>query len=208
MLRTRSGLSGSVVKWAAQVVASVGATLLATLIYSALPKVALPEAPPRTAADRSEVLSELTSGGKFAARAVRPAAPQAADGPDVVALPLVASMAIPVAFPVLPTSGSGVATSTPTVQLRQAAWDAAAPERSTRPARPSHAPARAEPKRASAEPAPRAPATVTSPSVGPASDVNDDGGFIPTVLSAARGAWSLTASAGGSLMARVMPQIP
>ena len=62
MLRTTSVLPKSVLKWVSQVAASLGAALSATLIWSAVPHPGAAPAPQ----------PELTSGGKFAARAVGP----------------------------------------------------------------------------------------------------------------------------------------
>lgn len=197
MLRMRSGLPRIAAKWAAQVAASVGATMVASLIYTALPRPALPDAPvPRPA---------LTSGGKFAARAI---VPVAYDGLDAMPLPQVT--ALPARLVTLP------AWETPT---------AAAVER--RAQKPVRAPLRAEGRRGAAPsdvpPRPATVAVVTA--VEPVTPARaeaggDDEGFMPAILpkvlpgllpgvvSTARAAWSLTASASESLVARVVPQIP
>ena len=76
-----SGLPRSVMTWASQVSVSVGATLIAAMIYGALPRVTIPQLEPAP---------ELTSGGKFAARALAPEPRQAFDGLDTMPLPRVA----------------------------------------------------------------------------------------------------------------------
>ncbi len=86
-----AGLPRSVMTWVSQVSVSVGATLIATMIYGALPKVTIPQLEPAP---------EMTSGGKFAARALPPDAPQAFDGLDTMPLPqtTVPGLVSPVAF--------------------------------------------------------------------------------------------------------------
>lgn len=59
MPRTRVGLTGSALKVMGQVAASMGATLIAAMVFASLPKATV-------AVDRPA--AELTSGGKFAAR--------------------------------------------------------------------------------------------------------------------------------------------
>ena len=204
MLRTRSALPHSVVRWTGQVAASIGATLVASLIYSALPRPALPEA----------ARPELTSGGKFAVRAVEPAA---FDGLDVMPLPHVAPR---------PVQAAVLSAELPPA-IHRVAFDAAAPlvlapERPARPVRVARVPAKAEARRTGgAEPAPQAVITAAAPHEAAAAS---EGGFVqallpevlhgawpavlPRVVSTARAAWTMTASAGGSLVDRVVPQMP
>lgn len=206
MLRTRSALPHSVVRWTGQVAASIGATLVASLLYSALPRPAPPEA----------ARPELTSGGKFAARAVEPAA---LDGLDVMPLPHVAPR---------PVQAAVLSAEVPPA-IRRVAFDAAAPlvlapERPARAARLARAPARTEPRRAGAPaPAPAPQAVITAAAPHEATTAGE-GGFVqallpealqgtwpavlPRVVSTARAAWTMTASAGGSLVDRVVPQMP
>ena len=203
MLRRTSVLPHSVARWMGQVVASIGATLVATLIYSALPRPVLPE-PARP---------ELTSGGKFAVRAVEPAA---YDGLDVMPLPHVAPRAVQAAL----------APAEAPPAIRRIAFDAAAPlvlvpERPARAVRPAHGPAKAEARRGGGiEPAPQAVITAATPREAVADEAAREGGFLqailpiawpavlPKVVSTARTAWTVTASAGESLVDRVVPQMP
>ena len=225
MLRTTSVLPHSVVRWMGQVAASVGATLVASLIYSALSRPALPEA----------ARPELTSGGKFAVRAIEPAA---FDGLDTMPLPQVAPRPVQAAIlpapvlpapvlpaPVLPTPASP-AEFPPAI--RRVAFDAAAPlapERPARAARGARGPARVEARRGGgAEPASQAVITAATPREAVADEATSEGGFVqallprvlptawpavlPRVVSTARAAWTVTASAGESLVDRVVPQMP
>ena len=205
MLRTTSALPHSVVRWMGQVAASVGATLVASLIYSALPRPALPEA----------ARPELTSGGKFAVRAIEPAA---FDGLDTMPLPQLAPR--PVQAAVLPADLPST--------IRRVAFDAAAPlapERPARAARGARGPAKVEARRGGgAEPASPAVITAATPREAVADEAASEGGFVqallprvlptawpavlPKVLSTARAAWTVTASAGESLVDRVVPQMP
>lgn len=213
MLRTTSVLPKSVLKWVSQVSASLGATLSATLIWSAVPHCGAAPAPQPA----------LTSGGKFAARAVGPAA---LDGLDTMPLPHVAPS--PARF-VAP----GVEHA-PAATLHAAAWDEAAPlppemGRPVRPARTAQrAPARAEAPRAEAgrgeprrvEPAPRVAAASVRVPTASEPEPEADGGLLrgvipsalprilPSLVSTARSAWSVTASAGDTLMTHVVPLIP
>ena len=130
MLRTTSGLSRSVLKWVSQVAASLGATLSATLIWSAVPHPGAGPAP----------RPELTSGGKFSARAVEPVA---YDGLDTMPLPRV--VPLPLVAPPLArfVAMSPDAASSPI--LHRASWEEGTPaERTARAARPARAPLRAE----------------------------------------------------------------
>lgn len=202
MLRTTSGLSRPVLKWVSQVTVSLGATLSATLIWSVVPH---PGATPATKL-------ELTSGGKFAARAVQPIA---YDGLDTMPLPHLAPP--PARFVALPVDAA------PTALLHGASWDEAAPpvpaERSGRAARPAHPVSRVEPRRI--EPSPRSTTVAAAVPVAEATDPEKtDGGFLhrvipsslprilPSIVSTARDAWTVTASAGDTLVSHVMPQIP
>ena len=196
MLHMTSGLSRSVMRWLSQVTASVGATLVATMIYAALPKSVAADGPPPP--------PELTSGGKFAARALPPSAD---DGLDTMPLPHVA----PVLAPVLPAL---LETPPPGAALHRAGWDGAAspalpPDRSARAGKPPRAASRAEPRRVAVVPAEPTP-SAANPEAGreAASSLDLVPGLMPRVLSTARAAWSFTTSAGGTLMARVVPQIP
>ncbi|WP_237476738.1 hypothetical protein [Lichenibacterium dinghuense] len=195
MLRRSSGLSRPVLKWVSQVAASLGATLSATLIWSAVPHPgAAPAAQP-----------ELTSGGKFAARAIQPVA---YDGLDTMPLPRVApaparfvaaSFEAPPAFDAAPRRPAGEAAP-------------AAERRAAHAARPAP---RAEARRA--EPAPSA-AIVTAAT--PVAAPEPEEGFlhrvipsslpsvVPTIASTAREAWSATASAGDALVSHIVPRMP
>ncbi len=203
MLRTTSGLSRSVLKWVSQVAASLGATLSATLIWSAVPHPGAAPAP----------RPELTSGGKFAARAIQPVA---YDGLD--------TMPLPHAAPAPARLVAASAEAAPPAMLHRASWDEAAPlppapERAARAARAApHAPLRADARRA--EPAPRAAAVAEPAAEKPEPEAEADGGFLhrvipsslprflPSIVATAQDAWSVTASAGDSLVARVVPRIP
>lgn len=213
MLHTRSGLPRSLATWVSQVAASVGATLVASLIYAALPRpVPMDAAAP----------PELTSGGKFAARAVGPVA---YDGLDAMPLPRMAPLAIPADTPAAETAGSPAS-------LHRAAWDAPAPsvpgpERVARTGRSARAAPRPEPRHAAAA-EPRAAAAAAAPGATASADRGDavDGGdgvwprvlptllptllpgILPALASGARDAWTRAASAGGSLVSRVVPQVP
>ena len=201
MLRTQSVLPRVLGKWVSQVAASVGATLVATAIYAALPKPVPVDAPK----------PELTSGGKFAARAVTPAA---YDGLDTMPLPKVTPL-VAVA-PAEPSAGAAI--------VHHALWEAPAPlvlapDHSVRAARPAHAAARIDIRRAvPAEPHP-AVAAVPGPVIASAEVPAHDDGLIqsipkvlphilPMTLSGLHQAWSATTSAGGALVAHVVPQIP
>ncbi len=219
MLRMKSGLPRSLAKWVAQVAASVGATLVASLIYSAVPRPAATEA----AAPRPE----LTSGGKFAARAVLPEAGDlmANDGLDTMPLPRLAPMPVQAASAPVAPAGAPVEGA---AAIRRVAWDGAAPfapmpERAARAVKTGRAPLRAEARRAAplAEPAPR-PVTAVAAVVAEArvEEARDEEGFVPRLLprvlpsvlpkvvSTAKAAWTVTAAAGVSLVDRVVPQIP
>lgn len=196
MLRTTSGLSRPVLKWVSQVAASLGATLSATLIWSMVPHPgAVPAAP-----------AEMTSGGKFAARAIEPAA---YDGLDTMPLPHVAPP--PARFV------ASAAELAPPAILRRVAWDEAAPvERPARAARPARPPVRSEARRP--EPVPRAAPVAVAEAPGPRPEAEE--GFLhrvipsalprllPAIASTARDAWTVTASAGDALVSRVVPQVP
>lgn len=212
MLRRTSGLSRPVLKWVSQVAASLGATLSATLIWSAVPH---PGAAP---AAQATVQPELTSGGKFAARAVGPVA---FDGLDTMPLPHVA-----------PSPARFVAPSVepaPSAMLHAAAWDEAAPSQAPRPVHPvrsaQRAPLRADAPRAEAvhgEPrhAEQAPHPAAAAPAQVAAEPEADGGLLkavipsalprilPSIVSTARSAWTVTASAGDTLMSHVVPLIP
>ena len=207
-----SGLPRSVMTWVSQVSVSVGATLIATMIYGALPKVAVPqfEAPP-----------EMTSGGKFAARALPPVALQAFDGLDTMPLPhvTVADPAVTAGVftvsargdaAVAPIVGSPVAGSASAEPMRRIVGDGGpAMERLAKPAKAPHPPLRADAKRAAR--LMTAQAVVSEPvaqvlSDEPATKAED--GWLPKAMSTARTAWAVTASASDSLLAHVVPQIP
>ena len=207
MLRTRSGLPRFAAKWVAQVAASVGATALASLIYTALPKPVLSEAPASQ--------PELTSGGKFAARAITPVA---YDGLDAMPAPHV----VPSAVRLVAATPSADVALPPAVERRVPKPVRAMPRTE---ARHGAVPAEAMPRLASSAAVVTAaqPVAATRPEPG-----RDDGGFmaailpsamptilpttlpsvLPKVVSTARAAWTLTASAGESLVARVVPQVP
>ncbi len=203
MLRTTSGLSRPVLKWVSQVTASLGATLSATLIWSAVPHPGAVPAPS----------PELTSGGKFAARAIQPTA---YDGLDTMPLPHV--VPAPARF-VAPS----IEAASPAI-LHRASWDEAtplpsAPERAGHAGRPvPHAPPRAEARRA--EPSPRAAAMAEAVTEAREPDAEADEGvlhrvipsslprILPSILATAQDAWTVTASGADLLVAHVVPRIP
>lgn len=209
MLRTTSGLSRPVLRWVSQVTASLGATLAATLIWSAVPHPG--------AANVSR--PELTSGGKFAARATEPATdPTAYDGLDTMPLPRVASAPLTLA-------NMAPAETVPASILRRTSWEEAAPsgpgpDRTVHASRATHSTAHPEARRA--EPAPRAAAAtiVVTAAAAHVAEPQEDQGFLhrvvptglphilPTIVATARDAWNVTASAGDTLVAHVVPQLP
>ena len=202
-----SGLPRSVMTWVSQVSVSVGATLIATMIYGALPRVTVPQLEPAP---------ELTSGGKFAARALPPDAPQAFDGLDTMPLPRVA--APPAVLPAAFFMGSAqAAVAQPSVAelptavgpMRRIIGDGGPIERPIRAAKAVHLPQRADAKRpvrlVTAEAA--APEPVAQVSSNDPTAATDEG-LLPKVMSTARGAWDVTASASDSLLSHVIPQIP
>ena len=206
MLRMRPGLPRSLATWASQVAASLGATIAASLIYAALPSPVATDAgaPP-----------ELTSGGKFAARAMGPVA---YDGLDTMPLPRVTPVAIP-------ADTSVAETAVGPASLHRAVWDAPVPsvpgpERVARTSRSARAAPRPEPRRAAAA-QPHVAVAAPAASVadrGGAAEGGDDvwpralpgllPGLLPTIASGARDAWAHAASAGGSIVSRVMAQAP
>ena len=215
-----SGLPRSVVRWVSQVSVSVGATLVATMIYGALPKVTIPQLEPAP---------ELTSGGKFAARALASEPLQAFDGLDTMPLPRVAmpaavlnaafftgSTQATVEAPAAagsPAAGSPAAGS-PVLEPMHRTAGSGAPTRGVSAETPRTAKAirpllRADAKHAArvvateaAAPEPVAQAVSNEPTIA------TDDGLLPKVMSSARGAWSVTASAGDALLAHVIPQMP
>ena len=202
------GLHRSVMTWVSQVSVSVGATLIATMIYGALPKVTIPQLEPAP---------ELTSGGKFAARALPPDAPQVFDGLDTMPLPRVAvsDSVLPAAFvttaaqsdaatPPFAAPAAGVPAAGP---LRRIVGDGGPIERPIRAAKTVHLPQRADAK----HPARLVTAEAAAPIAQVSSDeptATTDDGLLPKVMSTARGAWAVTASASDALLAHVIPQIP
>lgn len=215
MLRTGSVLPRSLVRWASQVAASLGATLVASMIYAALPKP--------VSSDAAAPRPQLTSGGKFAARVDSPVA---YDGLDTMPLPRLTPATVQAAADPSPAEAPGGGS------LHRAVWDmpppfVPGPDRLTRTARPAHAAPRPEPRRAAAEP--RVVAAVAASVSGEDRDGAEGGDgllprifsqslpksfsktlpeFLPAIASGARDAWTLAASAGGSLVSRVVPQIP
>ena len=199
MLRMSSGLSKPLFRWVSQVTASLGATLAATLIWAAVPH---PGAAPGAA-------PELTSGGKFAARAIEPIA---YDGLDTMPLPHIAS---------LPAHLAAVAVEgAPAPVVHRASWEASVPLAPTLDRIQAHVPrvsVRAEARRV--EPAqhlaivPIVVASERSP------EVQEDTGLLhrllptalphvlPGIVATARDAWSVTASAGSTLVAHVVPTL-
>ena len=213
------GLPRSVMTWVSQVSVSVGATLIATMIYGALPKVVVPQFEP---------LPEMTSGGKFAARALPPVVLQAFDGLDTMPLPHVAipGPVLPVDFvtssaqvdaAVAPTAGlpsagppaAGLpAAGGPAAGTMRRIGDGGPIERSVKAVKALHPPLRADAKRpvrlmiaqAASEPVAQVLADE------PATRAED--GWLPKAMSSARTAWSVTTSASDSLLAHVIPQLP
>ena len=204
-----SGLSRSASRWAFQVSASLGATLIAALIVQSLPR-AMPEVPAPA--------PELTSGGKFAARA---AAARAYDGLDTMPLPHVD---VPNAEPPATVVPAAFLTSTPTdlaglgAMLRQPAVDGPITREHAKPARLAHAPVRTEARRTAASvgmshaPTDGRDGTSTGATIAEAAE----GGLLHQVASTTRqvwsststttrDAWSATASVGSSLVSRLIP---
>lgn len=205
MMRTRSGLPRSTGKWVSQVLASAGATLVAMMVYGALPKVAAPPAP----------RPEMTSGGKFAAR-VAHAPSEAFDGLDTMPLPHLAAPAAPAAFLLAPVpagmaepaaSGQPALSGQPvsTGRVHQATWDGAIAPKSARSAARSDARPAATPS----APASRVPAGDSGAMAMPAPDlVQGVDGLLAGAMSTARNAWASTASASGALVSRLTTLTP
>lgn len=196
MVRMTSGLSRPLLRWSSQVAGSLAATLAATLVWSVVPH---PGAVPA-------VRPELTSGGKFAARAIQPIA---YDGLDTMPLPHVAPP--PARFVVT------AAEPAPPAILHRASWDEAAPaERPARVVRPAHLPVRADARRP--EPVPHAAPAAVVPDPEPKAEAEEGvlhrvipsalPQLLPGIASTARSAWTVTASAGDALVSRVVPLIP
>ncbi len=205
MLRTQSILPRTLAKWVSQVAASVGATLVATAIYAALPKPAPVDAP----------RPELTSGGKFAARA---APPVAYDGLDRMPLPQVTPVVAAV------TLGSGSEPSLGAGVVRRVSWETPvpldlSPDRAGHIAKPARSAARVDIRRAVPAEHHAPAAAETGPVIASASEPENHDSLIqslprvlprllPAALSGIEQAWAVTASTSGSLMAHVVPQIP
>ena len=207
-----SGLPRSVMTWVSQVSVSVGATLIATMIYGALPKVAVSpfESPP-----------EMTSGGKFAARALPPAALQAFDGLDTMPLPHVAvpDPALPAGFfatsapadaAIMPTAGLPSIDPAAAGSMRRIVGDGGLSiARPVKDAKAPHPLLRADAKRSARSGLTQAAASEPVAQVlseEPATKTED--GWLPKAMSTARTAWAVTSSASDSLLAHVVPQIP
>ena len=196
MLRTRVTFTGSALKVVCQVGASVATTLIASMIFAALPKATVP-------ADRPA--AELTSGGKFAAR-IPGAEMEARGGAErAAALPILAE-----------APAQAIALS-----AANAAWDEAGkpvqPAALGEPVRPRlHLPARGDVRRSSdagageakrsaglvAVALPSGPATSASVDIAP---TRAEDGVLPRVAASVRSLWSITSSAGGSLLSRIVP---
>lgn len=198
MLRTRMAFSGMALKAAGQVGASVAATLIAAMIFSALPRATVPVA---------HVAAELTSGGKFAARV---------PGVESVAAE---AQAVREQRPVLPMMAETPAQAIP-LSAADASWDEAAkplqPSAGENLGRPRlHLPARGDAgrlmeigtgagTRAAAAVAALASKPAASAPIEAAAAKTEDG-MLPRVAASARFFWSLTASAGESLLSRLIP---
>ncbi len=197
MLRTRMALTGMALRVVCQVGASVAATLIATVIFAALPKATIP-------VDRPA--AELTSGGKFAARVAgaetsqgqstveqRAALPVMAEAPtQAVALSVVAAAWGDTAKPLSPVSIDKPARSRLRLPLRTEA-------------RGSADAGAGNPKR----PAEMAVAALGSkPTTGASLEgagPRAEDGMVPRITSSARFLWSMASSAGGSLLSRIIP---
>jgi len=215
MMRKTSGLPRSVGKWVSQVSASAGATLVAILVYGALPRAAAPP-PPRP---------EMTSGGKFAAR-VAHASSEANDGLDTMPLPHLAAPApapaAPAAFLLAPVpadmaepadAAQPVASGQPplsgqplsTGRVHQTAWDGAIAPKSARLAARSDV----RPAAAPSSPASRVPTGDSGAMAMPAPDLTQGAdGLLAGAMSTARNAWAFTASASGALVSRLTTLTP
>jgi len=211
MMRKTSGLPRSVGKWVSQVSASAGATLVAILVYGALPRAAAPPAP----------RPEMTSGGKFAAR-IAHAASQAFDGLDTMPLPHLTAPAAPAAFLLAPVSAGiaepadaqqPVASGQPpqpgqplsTGRVHQATWDGAIAPKSARSAARSDA----RPAAAPSAPASRVLTGDSGAMAMPAPDLTQGAdGLLAGAMSTARNAWAFTASASGALVSRLTTLTP
>ena len=198
-----SAVSRSVSRWAFQVSTSLGATLVAALIVQSLPRLQ-PEAPAPA--------PELTSGGKFAARV---ASARAYDGLDSMPLPHVdaprvdaPATIVPAAFFIAPANLAAIGAALP-----QPAVDGSSVRERAKPARLAHAPTRAEARRiGAAADVTAAPAGTSDATIA---DASDDG-LIRQIASKTRQVWSgtsattrevwtATASAGSSLVSRLVP---
>ena len=209
-----SGLPRSVMTWVSQVSVSVGATLIATMIYGALPRVTVSQLEPAP---------ELTSGGKFAARALPPEPLQAFDG-LTMPLPRVAMPAAVLnaafftgstqATVEAPAAAGSPAAGSPVLEPMHRTAGSGAPTRGVSAETPRTAKAIRPLLRADAKHAARVVATEAAapePVVQAVSNeptIATDDGLLPKVMSSARGAWSVTASAGDALLAHVIPQMP
>ena len=210
----RSVLARSLVKWVSQVAASLGATLAASMIYAALPRP--------VSSDAAAPRPELTSGGKFAARVVGPVA---YDGLDTMPLPRLTPATVQAAADRASADARGG------VSLHRDAGDMPAPsvlgpDRLTRTAPSARAVPRPEPRRAAAAEPRVVVAAVASVAISGEDRDRAEGGdgllprifsqtlpkslseIPPSIASGARDAWTLAASASGSLVSRVVPQIP
>ncbi len=213
MVRTMSGLPRSMGKWVSQVSALAGATLVATMIYGALPRPAAPPSAPRP---------EMTSGGKFAAR-VDHASADADDGLGTMPLPYSAAHPAPAAFLMAPVpaevSGSGSAVEPvaasrpiPAGQIDGEAWIGAFPryqDGRLGTVRTARAAARSEAKAAAAPAASELPVPVPAGAVAatlPPPDVDPTAGSLLTgAMSTVRNAWTFTASTSGALASHLIP---
>lgn len=188
--------------WFQQILASVAATLIASALYSVLPRLVAPAQPVPVA---------LTSGGKFAARVPVPGeAPSASAAPAVSAAPS-ASVS-----PSSTASGGwlrGVALSpvplgvAPEVFSPEPGAEAAAPaERAHRPTRPIvHTALRRAATVVPAAAGLGAVAVLEAPrAIRPGLDAAA-AGPLDRALSTARSVVAETAAAGAALLSRVMP---
>ena len=182
MLHARNALPALAGKLLYQVAASVTATLIAAAIVSALPKGGGPAAP---------VAAALTSGGKFAARV-----PDAGDA-EAGAVEALAPLPVLTMVSTRPFDLDPVPAAAP-ADVAGSLGPVAKPVR-PRP----HALARAERGRpadvATAAPSPR-PGLVAV-----ADTPRDEDGVLPRITSSAHAMWSLTTSAGGSLLSHLLP---
>ena len=194
MLRTRMAFPAMALRLVCQVGASVAATLIASVIFAGLPKPTVPANQP---------VAELTSGGKFAARIT---------GAESAASESQAAAGQRAAPPVMATAP---ADAVPLSAVDTAWSDPREQPVFERPARPRlHLPTRGDARRSSGADTGGKPVGIVAavlaskPATSAVIEVGAtkaDDGMMPRIVSSARSLWAMTASAGGSLLSRIVP---